>query len=76
MIKKQSLLETMLPLSSWAPATIKIQSELETVLSLNLWISAMIKKMRASDIQQTGKGCSASLLPLVKGHSTPLQSTK
>jgi hypothetical protein len=32
--------------------------------------------MRASDIQQTGKGCSASLLPLVKGHSTPLQSTK
>ena len=31
--------------------------------------------MRASDIQQTGKGCSASLLSLVKGHSTPLQST-
>jgi hypothetical protein len=40
--KKQSLLETMLPLSSWSPAAIKNQSELKMVLSLNLWISAMI----------------------------------
>ena len=36
-------LETVLPLNSWAPATIKNQSELETVLPLNSWASATIK---------------------------------
>ncbi len=35
-------LETVLPLNSWAPATITNQSELETMFPLNLWASAMI----------------------------------
>ncbi len=67
-----NLLETILPLSSWAPAKIKIQSELETVFPLNSWAPATITNQ--SQWHSTkGKRCSASILSLVNGHSTPLQ---
>ena len=41
--RMQSFQTILLPLNSWAPATIKNQSELETVLPLNSWAPATIK---------------------------------